>query len=308
MNGARPPDIQELVRIRDRISFLYLEHAILSRDASAIVAEDDRGTVHIPAATIGCVLLGPGTSVSHQAVALLAESGSTIVWVGERGVRYYAHGRPLAHTSRLLEAQARLVSSRTTRLGVARKMYELRFDDESTQGLSMEQLRGREGRRVRDTYKEHATRTGLAWRGRQYNPDDFASSDPVNMALSAATSALYGVCQSVIVALGCAPGLGFIHTGNDRSFVYDIADLYKAELAIPIAFNVAASNAEDISAATRRKMRDCFFETHLLERAASDLMTLLLPSGDRERDVVAAVGLWDGSRGVVDAGVNYSES
>jgi CRISPR-associated protein Cas1 len=95
----------QLVRAQDRLTFIYLEHCVVHRDANAITARDARGTVHIPAAALGAVLLGPGTTVSQQAIALLAESGSTAVWVGEQGVRYYAHGRSLARSSRLLETQ-----------------------------------------------------------------------------------------------------------------------------------------------------------------------------------------------------------
>lgn len=224
--GARPADVPELVRAQDRLTFLYVERAVISRDASAITATDKRGTIHIPAATLGALLLGPGTNVTHQAMVLLAESGSTVVWAGERAVRYYAHGRSLARSSRLLERQAQLVTNRNSRLEVARTMYAMRFAGEDVSGLTMQQLRGREGARVRKTYREHSERTGVPWTKRNYDPADFASGDAVNQALSAATTCLYGITHSVIVALGCSPGLGFVHTGHERSFVYDLADLY----------------------------------------------------------------------------------
>jgi len=170
--------------------------------------------------------LGPGTTVSHQAMMLLADSGAASVWIGEQAVRYYVHGRPLARTSRLLEAQAALVTNQSSRLRVARTMYAMRFPGEETGGLTMQQLRGREGARVRRAYRDTARDHGVEWKSRQYSPDDFAGSDELNMALSAATSCLYGLVHAVVVALGCAPGLGFVHTGHDRSFVYDVADLY----------------------------------------------------------------------------------
>src|SRR5690606_32214929 len=137
------------------MTFLYLERCVVHRDANAITATDERGTVHIPAASLGALLLGPGVTVSHQAMVLLAESGSTAVWVGEQGVRYYAHGRSLAQSSRLLEAQAELVSNRNSRLRVARDMYAMRFPGEDTSGLRMQQLRGKEGARIRRVYREH---------------------------------------------------------------------------------------------------------------------------------------------------------
>ncbi|QAY71930.1 type I-E CRISPR-associated endonuclease Cas1 [Xylanimonas protaetiae] len=291
------------------MTFLYLEHAVISRDASAITATDERGTVHVPAAALGALLLGPGTRVTHQAMVLLAESGSTVVWVGERGVRYYAHGRSLARSSRLLEAQAELVTKRTTRLDVARKMYEMRFPGEDVAALTMQQLRGREGARVRKTYREHSERTGVPWGGRDYRPDDFAASDVVNQALSAATTCLYGVAHAVIVALGCSPGLGFVHTGHERSFVYDVADLYKAELAIPVAFEAAAMELADVGGHVRRTMRDRMHEARLLERCVRDVRWLLL--GDvADEDVgelADVVMLWDGARGAVAGGTAYGE-
>lgn len=306
--GAPPVAPQEVFRVQDRISFLYLEHAVVHRDSDAITSTDARGTVHIPAATLGTLLLGPGISISHHAVMLLAESGVTVVWVGERGVRYYAHGRPLARSSRLLDAQARLVSVRTTRLAVAREMYAMRFPDEDTRGLTMQQLRGREGARVRRTYRIHSDRTGVPWRRRDYVPGDYDRSDAVNKALSAANTALYGAVHTVVVALGCAPGLGFVHTGHDRSFVYDIADLYKADVAIPTAFSVAQEEPEDVGAATRRAMRDAIHSARLLEQCVRDVKYLLLPQKGADPNLdVDVVGLWDGRDGTVTSGHNYTD-
>ncbi|AEE44661.1 type I-E CRISPR-associated endonuclease Cas1e [Cellulomonas fimi] len=308
--GVRPPDLSELTRAQDRITFLYLERSVIHRDSNAITATDERGTVHIPAASLGALLLGPGTTASHAAMTLLAESGSTAVWVGERGVRYYAHGRSLARSSRLLLAQAELVTNQSSRLRVARQMYAMRFPGEDTSGLTMQQLRGREGARVRRTYREQAALHGIAWEKRRYDPDDFTSGDPVNQALSAATTALYGIVHAVVVALGCSPGLGFVHTGHVRSFVFDIADLYKADYAIPCAFETAAAGYSDIGAETRRAMRDRFRDGHLLERCSSDIHNLLLPAepdeatADLGPDVVR---LWDGGTRTVAGGTSWGD-
>lgn len=308
--GTPPPTLPELVRAQDRLSFLYLERCVVHRDSNAITAQDDRGTVHIPAAGTGALLFGPGTRVTHQAMMLLAESGATAVWVGEHGVRYYAHGRTLARSTKLLQAQAAAVSNRNSRLRVARQMYAMRFPGEDTSRLTMQQLRGREGARVRRVYREQSRRTGVKWDRRDYDPADFAGSDPVNQALSAANTALYGVVHAVIVSLGCAPGLGFIHTGNERSFVYDIADLYKAELSIPTAFDVVAAQPSDIAAETRRAMRDCMYDGSFLDRCVDDIRRLLLPeeTGKGTSDSFwdeDLVRLWDESGDEVAAGVNY---
>lgn len=305
--GPPPPDISGLVRVQDRMSFLYVERSVVHRDANAITATNDKGVVHIPAASIGVIMFGPGVSVSHQAMLLLAESGSTSVWVGEEGVRYYAHGRSLATSSRLLLAQAALVSNQSSRLRVARAMYDMRFPGEDTSQLTMQQLRGREGARVRKAYRTASEESGVPWSGRDYNPSEFTASDPVNQALSAATAALYGIAHSVIVGLGCSPGLGFVHTGHVRSFVFDIADLYKAEIAIPCAFMVASQQYADISGETRRAMRDAFHETRLMERCARDIKALLTEdsSGSDLSLDDNVVELWDGRRGNVPGGVSY---
>ena len=310
--GTPPPDLSALARAQDRLTFLYLERCTVHRDANAITATDERGTVHIPAASLGALLLGPGTNVTHQAMMLLAESGSTAVWVGERGVRYYAHGRSLARSSTLLQAQAELVTNQSSRLRVARAMYAMRFPGEDVSALTMQQLRGREGARVRRCYRENAELHGVEWRRRDYDPSDFETGDPINQALSAATTALYGLTHAVIVALGCSPGLGFVHTGHVRSFVYDIADLYKADYAIPCAFEIAGGDFVDIGAETRRAMRDRFHDGLLLSRCARDIRALLT-GGDAEDAVddsdldADIVHLWDGADREVAGGTAYGE-
>ena len=289
------------------MTFLYLEHAIIHRDSNAITVKDERGVIHVPAATVASVMLGPGTTISHQAMMLLADSGACTVWMGEQGVRYYAHGRPLARTSRLIEAQARLVVNQSSRLQVARKMYAMRFPGEDCEHLTMQQLRGREGARVRRLYREHAAEHGVEWRSRQYRPDDFGASDELNMALSAATACLYGVVHAVVVALGCSPALGFVHTGHDRSFVFDMADLYKMEIAVPVAFRVAAAGSDDLPADVRRAMRDAMHGRGLLAQCAQDLHRLMGSGGEEDTDFsVNVVELWD-TRGRVAAGQNYGE-
>lgn len=306
MKGAAPPASQQLVRVEDRATFLHLERCTISRDSNAITATDQHGTVHVPAATISAVLLGPGTRVTHHAMMLLAQCGVTVVWVGEQGVRYYAHGSPLATSTRLLEAQADAVSNTRKRLSVARRMYEMRFPDEVVSGLTMQQLRGREGARVRALYRWHSERTGVEWKRRDYDPESFLDSDAINQALSAAHSCLYGIVHAVIVSLGCTPGLGFVHTGHSRAFVYDMADLYKAECTIPLAFDVVSEDAPDVSGEVRRSVRDALREGDVLKRCVRDLRGLLLPDEGEDFDV-DVIQLWDDREGAVAAGVSYSE-
>lgn len=308
--GRRPTRVQELARAVDRISFLYLERCIVHRDSNAITATDERGVVHIPASSVGALLLGPGTSVTHQAIALAADSGMTVVWVGERGVRYYAHGASLARSSRLLEAQAEAVVHQRSRLRVAREMYAMRFPGEDVSTLTMQQLRGREGARVRAVYRAESERTGVKWGRRVYDPDNWEAGDPVNQALSAAHASLYGVVHAVIVALGCSPALGFVHTGHHRSFVYDIADLYKAELTVPVAFDIAAQEPGDLAGVVRRRLRDAVHDGHLLTRCSADIRRLILGHEETSEDDLAAddvVMLWDERVQAVSGGTSYGD-
>ncbi|WP_300680470.1 type I-E CRISPR-associated endonuclease Cas1e [Nocardioides sp.] len=303
--GPAPVDISELVRAQDRLSFVYLERCVVHREGNAVTATDERGVVHIPTATLGALLLGPGTNVTHQAMVLLAESGATAVWIGERGVRYYAHGRGLSQSSRLVGAQAAAVSNQSARLRVARAMYGMRFPGEDVSTATMQQLRGKEGARVRRLYRELAEEWGVEWGRRDYKLTDFSDGSAINQALSAATTCLYGVVHAVIVALGASPALGFVHAGHARSFVFDVADLYKAEVAIPIAFQIASEPRDDIPGDTRRAVRDALRNGHVLERCARDVKRLLLPDQEDHEQEWNVVHLWDGGDRVVRGGTSY---
>lgn len=303
--GMERPALQALPQIGDRLTFLYLEHCQINREDSAILIRDDRGTTRIPAAAITVLLLGPGTTVTHRAVELIGDAGVGIVWVGEHGVRFYASGRPLTHRAHLLMKQAQLVSNQRSHLAVVRKMYQLRFPDEDVSGLTTQQLRGREGSRVRKTYRTEAKKWNVPWNGREFDPDNFSSGDPVNQALSAGHACLYGLAHAVIAALGCSPGLGFIHVGHERSFVYDVADLYKAEITIPIAFEMAAQQPGDLPGAVRRRVRDEMVSRHLLERMVKDIRFLLSDDERPDEGTTDITYLWDTKKGVVANSKNY---
>jgi CRISPR-associated protein Cas1 len=207
-----------------------------------------------------------------------------------------------------MEAQARQWANPRNRLAVARQMYRMRFPDEDPAGLTRQELLGREGRRVKDCYRAQAARTGVPWRGRRYVPGDFTGGDAVNQAITAAAQCMYGIAHAVVTSLGCSPALGFVHSGHELSFVLDIADLYKTEIGIPLAFDVAAHDEEDVGPRTRRALRDRINETALLNRCVDDIKRLLLPDaasatspGD-DRDVVTLQT--DGGHNIA-SGVNY---
>lgn len=308
LRGAKKTKLHELPQIADRVSYIYVEHARINRKDSAVTVIDKQGTVQIPAAMIGVLLLGPGTEISHRAVELIGDTGTSIVWVGERGVRHYAHGRPLAHSTKLLEKQAKLVTNNRTRLAVARKMYQMRFPNEDVSSYTMQQLRGREGARVRSLYRKQSRIHGVEWTKRDYDPHDFKAGSIVNQALSAANVSLYGLVHSIVVSLGMSPGLGFVHTGHDRAFIYDIADLYKAEYTIPISFQIASEveEGEDVGGITRRRVRDSFVNGKLIKRIVEDLQMLLEVEPDEQIDI-DTINLWDEKDRLVKYGVNYSE-
>lgn len=304
-------------RVEDRLSTLYISHAHVDRDGNGLVVSQQTGAVHLPVAMTAAALLGPGVTITHAAVVLCGDSGTSLGWVGEQGVRMYAHGLSTTRSARLLLRQAWLVSSAPRRLSVARRMYALRFPGEDVARLSMQQLRGREGARVRAAYRAESQRTGVPWHGRQYLPGHaMEAGDTVNRLLSAANSSLYGAVHAAAVSLGCSPGLGFIHTGHALAFVHDIADLYKAEITIPTAFDTAAAG-KTTEAAARHAVRDRIRGGRLLERIVRDVYDLLdqptqpvLPEPEPEPEPDDGPLLWDdnastGSPTAIAGGINY---
>ncbi len=296
---------QALARMSDRISFLYAERCVVNRDANSLTITDKRGVAYVPATQLAALLLGPGTKITYAAMALLGDAGVTTLWVGERGVRYYAHGRPPAKSSRMAEIHAQVVSNQRKRLDCARRMYALRFPGEDVARLSMSQLRGREGARMKRIYAAEAERTGVFWNRRSYDPNDFDSSDPINQALTAGSAALYGIAHAVVAALGFIPALGIVHTGTDRAFVYDVADLYKAEISIPAAFDAVAAQQGSPSVEVRRRIRDQVVSHRLMPRMVRDLKALFdVPDDLLVSD--AELMLWSELE-VIASGVNWAE-
>ncbi len=306
-HGMLKPDLQALPQIRDRMTFLYLERCQINRQDSAITVIGRGGDRADPSGAISVLLLGPGTTVTHRAMELIGDAGVCIIWVGEHGVRYYASGRPLTHKAGLLMRQAALASNQKQHLEVVRKMYQLRFPGEDISHLTLPQLRGREGARVRSAYRRAAEEWGIDWNGRVYDPENFAEGDAVNQALSAGHACLYGLAHAVIVAMGCSAGLGFVHIGHENSFVYDIADLYKAETTIPIAFEIAAQQPDDLPAMTRRRVRDTFVQQHILERMVRDIKWLLSDSEGNSSPEEDTVLLWNNQREALRNGVSYGK-
>lgn len=259
---------------------MFLEKGQVDVLDGAFVVIDVRGThTHIPLGGVACIMLEPGTRISHAACALAARVGTLLVWVGEAGVRLYSAGQPGGARSDKLLYQAKLALDDDLRLKVVRRMYALRFGEEPPQRRSVEQLRGIEGARVREVYKRLAAQHGLKWERRDYDPANWDASDLPNRCLSAATASLYGVTEAAVLAAGYAPAIGFIHTGKPLSFVYDVADVYKFDTVVPVAFKVAVKAPAQPEREVRLQCRDIFRKTRLLEKIIPGIEDMLAAGG-----------------------------
>jgi len=267
--------LHELPRFRDRWSYLYLEMGRLDVDSDGLGFHQGNEVVPVPIDQLALLMLGPGSTITHAAVKALSRNNCLLAWTGQDAVRLYAASTGGTYSARRVIRQARLVSDEESRLRVAWRMYCFRFREAIPEEVTLQQIRGMEGIRVRRAYAEAAEKYGVTWKGRSYDQDDWARGDPVNRALSAANACLYGVCHAAIVSAGYSPGLGFIHTGKMLSFVYDIADLYKTELTVPVAFTAAAQQGVDLERAVRLECRKAFHEFRLMERVLPDIVEVL---------------------------------
>lgn len=294
-------DLHELPKLRDSLSYLYVEHATVERTLHAVECFDaDGGRTLVPATNLTVLMLGPGTRITSEAIKVLTTSGALVLWTGEQGVRCYAQGMGETRKAYHLLKQAELVSDPLKRMQVVLRMYRYRFGEQLHPELSLEQIRGFEGVRVRTAYAEASKLYGVRWNGRRYDRQNWNAGDPINRALSAANACLNGICHAAIVSGGYSPGLGFIHNGKQLSFVYDIADLYKVELTIPIAFKMTAESTEKLESRVRQASRELFREQKLLDRILPDIDNVLgITAQDLEKgaeadsDMARPEPLWD---------------
>ncbi len=268
-------DLHMIPKFRDRLSFVYVEHVRIDQHEKSNACHDIDSMVAIPVATVAVLMLGPGVSITHAAIRRLTEGNCLVVWCGEENVRFYAQGLGGTRSAARLLHQARLATDEELRMEVVRRMYLMRLGEEVDESTTLQQLRGMEGARVRNAYQQIARETGVNWQGRSYDRQAWRSGDPPNRALSAANSCLYGLCHAAILSAGYSPALGFIHTGKQRSFVYDIADLYKLEITVPLAFALAAENPPNLERAVRHACRDAFRDSQLMKRIIPDISTAL---------------------------------
>jgi CRISPR-associated protein Cas1 len=269
------------IPIKDRLSMIFVYYGRIDvKDGAFVVVDEVNGErKHIPVGSVASIMLEPGTRISHAAVRLAAVTGTLLIWVGEAGVRLYSSGQPGGARSDKLLYQAKLALDENLRLKVVRKMFEMRFGEKPPERRSVDQLRGIEGIRVKKIYELMAKQYHVTWQGRRYDPRDWSAGDVANKCVSAATSCLYGVTEAAILAAGYAPAVGFLHSGKPLSFVYDIADIFKFETVVPVAFKVAGRNPAQPDREVRIACRDVFRETHLLKRIIPSIEDVLSAGG-----------------------------
>jgi CRISPR-associated protein Cas1 len=305
-------DLHSIPKVRDRISYLYAEHARIDKEVQAIAIHDAMGMTPVPCAGLTLLMLGPGVSITHAAILTLADCGCLVAWVGEQGVRFYASGSGTTRSSANLMRQASAWADPKTHMRIVRLMYEMRFPEKIDPTLSLEQIRGKEGARVRDTYFRLSREYNVPMEARNYNRNNWQQTDPINRALSVANSCLYGICHAAIVAAGYSPALGFVHTGKQLSFVYDIADLYKMDTSVQAAFKATAEGIQNLDRHTRIACRDSFYKFGLLKKIVVDIHMLFGiaesatdESDNMDTDPAQPGSLWNLDDSVSPGGVAY---
>ncbi|ASU81242.1 type I-E CRISPR-associated endonuclease Cas1 [Actinopolyspora erythraea] len=297
--------------VKNRISYLYLDTVRVTADRNGVRAHTEHPEtgrverVYLPTASLSCLLLGPGTSITQAAVTALTRDGTVLAWVGDGGVRCYSAFLHESTSTELLHRQVGLLADNEKRTEAAHRHFRLRFDEAPPTGATIARLRSLEGARMKALYKALAKQHGVGPFRRSYDPNDFTASDPVNQALTAGNSALYGICTAIVLSLGASPGLGIIHEHNQRAFTYDLADLYKAETVLPTAF--ALSKSDNPERDMRKHLREDVRLLKLVPRMIRDIRYVLTGEGTADEEIrTGVVDLWD-PEGNVAAGTNYAD-
>ena len=271
---ARPP-LDTLAPAKDRWTPVYLEHGRVEVDDSSIKWLASDGTVcRIPVATVSAIILGPGTTITHAAVKVAAQCNCPLLWLGEDGLHFYSFGITPNHDNSMARIHASAWAAPQKRNEIARRMFRHRFPDVPTGGVSIKQLRGMEGRRVKSLYQELGSKFGVTWKGRDYNPENWNLADNVNRALSCATASHYALTSAVCCSMGFIPQLGFVHVAGTLPFIYDAADLYKHETSWPAAFEAISIDPKDDGTLVRKIFKRNVEQTRMLQRMPDDLIAL----------------------------------
>ena len=265
-----------LPQVKDKYPFIYLERGRLEIDDASLKWLDAAGNVvRLPVATLNTILLGPGTSLTHEAVKTAIAANCAICWVGEDSLLFYAAGFIPTATTRNLKRQIQLSSTRKSALNIARQMFQKRFPEAELTGKTLKQMMSMEGQRVRQLYEQKALEYDVGWQGRKFTPGKFHMGDTTNQVLTSTNAALYGILCAAIHAMGYSPHIGFVHSGSPMPFVYDMADLYKSELTIDLAFRLTRKMAGQYDKyVVADAFRECVIEMDLLSQVVKDISEL----------------------------------
>jgi CRISPR-associated protein Cas1 len=266
-----------LPQVSAKYPFIYLERGRLEIDDSSVKWLDcDLNVIRLPIATLNCLLLGPGTSITHEAIKVISSSNCSVCWVGEDSLLFYAVGQTATSNTRNFRKQMLLASDETKSLAVARRMYTKRFPNAELAGKNLKEMMGMEGYRVRELYQQKAEEYKVGWKGRSYIPGKFELGDMTNQIMTSASAALYGIISSAVHSMGYSPHIGFIHSGSPLPFVYDLADMYKEHLCIDLAFALTLEmagvyNKHKVSESFRKRV----IKMDLLGNIAFDIEEML---------------------------------
>ena len=278
----------------DRHGLMWLERGRLAVEDGNLVfttagnGKLDAGAYEIPFQQVSCILLGPGTVISHDALRLLTRQQTGVLAVGSKGIRLYASSMPTGpDRSTLARKQAMLWSNEKTRIDVVRKMYAFRFDEPLPKyARDISSLRGIEGKRIKKVYESLASQYGVKWSGRKFDRQNPENDDTINKAINHATTATYAAAEIAVAVTGTIPQLGFIHESSGRSFSLDIADLFRSTVSLPIAFQAAKQVSEgmgnDIEAQTRKLAGKTFQKQNVIQDMIDQIKTLLSDDDDSD--------------------------
>lgn len=268
-------DLHYIPKFLDKIPFSYLEHTkICVKDNCVVSQNEEYGVISLPVAQLAVLMLGPGTDITHAAIQEITAQNCLLIWCGEGIVRCYAHSQGGTHSSHNIIYQAFLLNDNLLSIEIIQRLMCKRFPKENYSGLSIKQIMGIEGNKMRDIYSHQAQLFGIKWEMKDQNITTWENQDIPNKCLSVANSCLYGVCHAAILSLGYSPALGFIHKGDQRSFVFDIADMYKPSVSIPVAFSVAKDNPKNPEKSTMIKCKEYFYQNKFLSLILKDLEEL----------------------------------
>lgn len=278
----------------DRHGLMWLERGRLAVEDGNLVFTTagyeklDAGAYEIPFQQVSCILLGPGTVISHDALRLLARQQTGVLAVGSNGIRLYASSMPFGpDRSALARKQANLWANEKSRINVVRKMYEYRFGEPLPDyARDIASLRGIEGKRVKKVYERLAQQYVIDWNGRRFDRNNPEDDDTVNKAINHATTATYAAAQIAVAVTGTIPQLGFIHESSGRAFALDIADLFRSTVSLPIAFQsakqVSDGKGENIESQTRKLAGKTFQKENVIPNMIDQIKNLLESDDDSD--------------------------